>query len=192
MFGGDGEGENCRWCVLWWGGLCFFGPYIGCKNSFKQYTFLGIFFLFQKIPAKNPGFWPFIVSKHLFKKSTFLGSTAVSSMASMSMIFRDKYFNYSISYKRYSLLGGESFSTPQWAISWSPCHQHFSHNVFNNFAKMIHFWIPCNLQLKKHSPYKEPLDHLINRAHEVDLTAYWCASTFGDMLRTKRITIIST
>lgn len=79
------------------------------KIPLNNTRFWGFFFCFKKFLQKIQVSGPFIVSKHLFKKSTFVGSTAASSMASMSLIFRDKYFNYSISYKRYSLLGGESF-----------------------------------------------------------------------------------
>uniref|UniRef100_A0A1I8M9D1 Ionotropic glutamate receptor C-terminal domain-containing protein n=1 Tax=Musca domestica TaxID=7370 RepID=A0A1I8M9D1_MUSDO len=80
------------------------------------------------------------------------------------------------------------------SLSWKVLRrkqQYFSHNIFNVYPKMTLFRMPCALQLQKHSQYKEPLDHLINRVHEVGLPAYWYANTFGDMLRTKRVTISS-
>ncbi|XP_061402760.1 uncharacterized protein LOC133338611 [Musca vetustissima] len=78
------------------------------------------------------------------------------------------------------------------SLSWKVLkrkQQYYSHNIFNVYEKMTLFSMPCALQLQKHSPYKEPLDYLINRVHAVGLPEYWYASTFGDMLRTKRISI---
>ncbi|XP_073821159.1 uncharacterized protein [Musca autumnalis] len=78
------------------------------------------------------------------------------------------------------------------SLSWKVLkrkQQYFTQNIFQVNEKMTLFSMPCALQLQKHSIYKEPLDYLINRVHAVGLPQYWYASTFADMLRTKRVTI---
>ncbi|XP_073821519.1 uncharacterized protein [Musca autumnalis] len=78
------------------------------------------------------------------------------------------------------------------SLSWKVLkrkQQYFTQNIFQVYEKMTLFSMPCALQLQKHSIYKEPLDYLINRVHAVGLPQYWYASTFADMLRTKRVTI---
>uniref|UniRef100_A0A2Y9D4L8 Uncharacterized protein n=1 Tax=Stomoxys calcitrans TaxID=35570 RepID=A0A2Y9D4L8_STOCA len=46
------------------------------------------------------------------------------------------------------------------------------------------------IRLQKDSEYKEPLDYLIHRVHELGLMDAWQTSTFSDMLKTKEISLL--
>uniref|UniRef100_A0A1I8N3K3 Ionotropic glutamate receptor C-terminal domain-containing protein n=1 Tax=Musca domestica TaxID=7370 RepID=A0A1I8N3K3_MUSDO len=67
---------------------------------------------------------------------------------------------------------------------------YFPHKVFCTSDKLTIFpFIHWTIRLQANSEYKEPLDYLILRVHELGLMKAWHGSTFVDMLRLKQITL---
>uniref|UniRef100_A0A1I8P5K9 Ionotropic glutamate receptor C-terminal domain-containing protein n=1 Tax=Stomoxys calcitrans TaxID=35570 RepID=A0A1I8P5K9_STOCA len=76
-----------------------------------------------------------------------------------------------------------------WRI-FSREQQYYTHKVFCTPNGLIVFrFIPCNIRLQHNSPYKEPLNYLIHRVHELGLIDAWHSSLFSDMLKLDLISL---
>lgn len=64
-----------------------------------------------------------------------------------------------------------------------------SHKAFFcTFENMTVFrFLPWTVLLQQHSQYKEPMDYLINRVHDLGLMDAWHASTYNELLKLNRL-----
>ncbi|XP_075150346.1 uncharacterized protein LOC142224460 [Haematobia irritans] len=80
-------------------------------------------------------------------------------------------------------------SATMWRI-FKRKQNYFSHKVFCTSEDLTVFrYLPWGLRLQYNSPFKEGLNYLIHRVHDLGLMDAWHSSLFTDMLKMKVISI---
>ncbi|XP_075150355.1 uncharacterized protein LOC142224467 [Haematobia irritans] len=106
-----------------------------------------------------------------------------------SLEFCDNLTEFHASRLHFNSSVGFFSTSPYWKMM-ELMQQYFTHKVYCTYDNMTVFrLLPWTFLLQKHSPYKEPLDYLIHRVHELGLVDAWYGSTFTDMLKLKQISL---
>lgn len=106
-----------------------------------------------------------------------------------SMVYTDNTTKYLEMRKSFNTTYGYVVNSALWNI-FVRKQLYFSHNVFCITDNLLVFpFIHWVIRLQQNSEFKEPLDFLIHRVHEMGFMESWESSTFGDLLKMKVITL---
>ncbi|XP_013108030.2 uncharacterized protein LOC106087518 [Stomoxys calcitrans] len=70
--------------------------------------------------------------------------------------------------------------------------QHFKQKLFCSYENMtVYLLLPWAIHLPPNSPYKKPMDYLVQQVNAMGLVDAWYASTFNDMVKQKKIALFN-